>query len=259
MNLRATTVGAANALAALDTEMRAACAAQTQGGELRALAGARVYLKYGSLRGHARRRHGWRARVGLRLPRLAEYANLEWLRAHDFDAVEPIAAGAYWERGLPHFQFLATRAVEDAETLRARLERDAPTEARALLAARLGGEVARLHRAGFVHRDLFPRNLLVTANDERIVFLDAWRGGPGLALPGRGPSYDLACLLVHGVELFATAELDALLDAYFAGRAIEGRRRGAFLSRVGRQRARLVDHLARKGRTTPPLPRHEWP
>jgi hypothetical protein len=50
---------------------------------------------------------------------------------------------------------------------------------RALLRA-LGGEVARLHRAGFIHGDLTPYNIFVVQSDPpRFIFLDNDRTRPG--------------------------------------------------------------------------------
>ena len=264
MSEHTTTRGSRDVVEELLPRMRAASqvrGATRSSGEFTTLAGQRVYLKSGPLRGKARLRHGLRARVGLGIPRVREYDNLEWLREHGFGAAEPLAAGVFRRGGFPYFQFLATRAVEESRTLRDHLPACTPAE-RVSLATHLGCEVARLHDTGFVHRDLFPRNLLITVENGAplIAFIDAWRGGPRRALPrfARGADYDLACLMLYGVELFEDSEVSALLDAYFDARGMDARARASTLSRVARTRARLVRRLERSGRTNPPIPRRDW-
>jgi tRNA A-37 threonylcarbamoyl transferase component Bud32 len=180
-----------------------------------------LYLKASALRGRAALRHALRRALGAELPRLAELRNLAWLRAQGFDAPRPVLAGAAWSAGRPRFQFLYTEAVQGAETLSRLLEEGgARAEAAALAVARVA---ARLHARGFVHRDLFARNVLV-GDDARVHLLDAWRSGP--ARPLRGPAYDLGCFLhdlaAHGAE------------------GLEPRVRAAYAA----ERARLGDPLA---------------
>lgn len=215
------------------------------------LSGGPAYLKLSSLRGKARWRHGLRLRVGLSLPRLREYENLAWLRASGFGAPRPLAAGGVLRLGLPVFQFLATEEVQGARTLREvfEAERDPAPDRRALL-EELGRDVGRLHARGFVHRDLYPRNVLVreAPGRPRFVYLDAWRGGPGPGL--RGPAHDLACLMLFGPELFTAAEQAAFLDAWFAERARLGHPpdRATTLAAVVRRRRRLALDFARRRR-----------
>jgi tRNA A-37 threonylcarbamoyl transferase component Bud32 len=189
-------------------------------GHLVALDGVRAYLKGGPLDGRVRVRHGLRRLAGRPLPRLAEFENLEWLRAHGFEAPVPLAAGSLEGPWGPTWQFLATEVVEGAPTLREFLDRD-PGRAAELfgLAVRTA---ARLHAAGFVHRDLYPRNLLVRRShgDPRLVLLDAWRGGARRQL--RGPAHDLACLLLHAPGWLSPAETAELLAEYAAGREAAG-------------------------------------
>src|SRR6185295_449284 len=89
----------------------------------------------------------------------------------------------------------------------------------------------------FVHRDLFPRNLLSrsTPAGERCLFLDAWRGGARRGL--RGPDHDLGCLFLDGAELFTGAEQSLFLTTYRAESAARGRNLpDAWLERVRRAR-----------------------
>ena len=219
-----------------------------------------VHEKFGPLRGKARLRHGARG-VLLRAPapRLAEFANLAWLRRNGFGAPRPLAAGAWSRGGLPHFQFLVTEHVE-APTL-AELGALAGDPRRAPALRELGFELARLHARGFVHRDLFPRNLLVAerGGEPLITFLDAWRGGRGFAL--RGPAYDLACFFLEAPALFEAREQGLFLGAYLAERVVLGKPvREGFLAAVARERRALVRRtLARIARGSPvPAPVADW-
>lgn len=215
-------------------------------GEFVALAGMRAYLKAGPLRGTARWRHGLRRALGIaRVPRMQEYFNLCWLHNRHFQTPLPLAAGVLSRGGLPRYQFLLTQEVRDARPFEQALPEESPSR-RAALLRELGSEVARMHALGFVHHDLYPRNLLVLAPDwpRRIVFHDAWAGGDVFHL--RRPSYDLACLLLEGADLFGDEEQRALLSAYFEGRRSQGRPVGArLLGRVRRERAALVRQLRR--------------
>lgn len=208
--------------------------------------GARVFAKASALRGSAARRHMVRRRLlGQNLPRVREYENLGWLRERVFQVPQPFGAAVLWRDGLPRFQALVTEWVPGVVELDAALREASPRE-RLALAVELGGEVARMHALGFVHRDLFPRNLLVLpeGSRRRVVFVDAWRAAPNASL--RGPAYDLACLFLEGASLWSEEEQQALLDAYVRGRAAHGRPASAsLLGRARRARRSLVRRLER--------------
>ncbi len=202
------------------------------------------YLKGSPLAGKSRLRHGIRERILARAPpRLSEFENLEWLRRNGFRAPQPLAAGVLRARalGLVLYQFLLTEEVRGAATLERALAA-APAAAREACLAALGHQVARLHARGFVHRDLFPRNLLVVGDPARgeIWFLDAWRGGA--RLQSRGPDYDHACLLLGGALDFSDSERQAYFDAYFSERGRLGAKldRARHLAAVARERRALV-------------------
>jgi len=182
------------------------------------LRGETVYLKGSPLRGKAHLRHLLRSRLlRLPLPRLAEFENLEWLRANGFEAPRPLAAGALFGHFGPRWQYLLTERVEGAPTLREALDAE-PSRAQPLFEGLLT-EVARLHAKGFVHRDLYPRNVLVreTEAGPRFVLLDAWRGGT--RPQARGAAYDLGCLFLHAPSWLGPAETRASLDRYVKTRA----------------------------------------
>lgn len=199
-----------------------------------------VFLKGSPLRGRAALRHALRRTLLWREePRLAEFANLRWLTAHGFRAPTPLLAGVRRAGGLARYQFLVT-AWNEAPRLDEFCARASEPE-RAALARALGRSLARLHALGFVHRDLFARNLLVEAGPE-LVFLDAWRGGPGRGL--RGPIHDLACLMLDGAGLFTPAEQRLLFQAY--GEEHPRRPTPDLLRAVARARARLVPRERRR-------------
>ncbi|MFN0008107.1 MAG: lipopolysaccharide kinase InaA family protein [Planctomycetota bacterium] len=174
------------------------------------LAGGRAYFKLSALAGKTRVRYAFKRRfLRAPLPRLAEFANLAWLRKNDFQAPEPLAAGALWERGLPRFQFLFTREVAGARTLASFLADETRLDLRAAVLGELARTVARMHSLRFLHHDLFPRNILVT---DGIWFLDCWAGG--LPPQARGPDYDLACLTRNTERTLSTAEIERILEVY---------------------------------------------
>lgn len=214
-------------------------------------AGGRAYFKLSALVGKTRLRHALkRGLLRAPLPRLAEFANLAWLREHGFKAPEPLAAGALWRRGLPRFQFLLTREVAGARTLETFLaEETEPSgrDERAAVLEELASTVARMHELRFLHHDLFPRNVLVTgaspsSGDGRVWFLDCWAGGP--PPQARGPAYDLACLTLNVDGSLSPEEKTRILDTYTSARRAQDR--GFDLDRFRRSVARGRDALARK-------------
>ena len=183
----------------------------------------RLYAKWSPLGGRAGLRHALRSLAGLSLPRLREFDNLTWLRDHGFRAPRPLMAAAAWHGRRPRLQLLCTAAVEGTGDLGELLARDEPARAAQALAD-LAAETARMHALGFVHRDLFLRNLLVPEDGEaRVVVLDAWRGGPAQRLGGaRGDAYDVGCLL-HDARLQGLEQAFAgWLETYIEMRTVHG-------------------------------------
>ncbi len=117
-------------------------------------------------------------------PEIREFEALRWLRDHGFPAVRPVAAASRTRRGRLRSHLLLTEHVEGARDLSARLDdprdrlhRDARLRRRVL--AVLSDLVGRMHETGFVHADLYPRNVLVGLDGGaiRIHLLDCRRGG----------------------------------------------------------------------------------
>jgi len=151
---------------------------------------------------------GWRAARALRMGQALAGAGLA--------APEVVAAARRGGAGL-----LVMRDVGGEDLLAAVARRRArPGEKRALL-RRLGAEVARLHRAGFVHGDLVPPNVRVVG--ECFIFLDNDRTRRSrllVGLVGRRNLVQLGRFVVPGLTLSDRARV---LAAYAAGRGFSRR------------------------------------
>ena len=202
-------------------------------------AGTQAWFKRSILRGSSRWR--WALR---RVPRVRERDNLLWLARHSFHVPVPLAAGALVRGGLPLRQFLITQDVPGATTLEEIL-RGGRSPDRSDVLGQLARETARMHALGFVHHDLYPRNVLVLpANSAgRIAFVDAWAGGPPPQL--RPFAYDLACLFLRADRELTDAEVQRFVDVYAAERSARGRPVDArsVLADAKRHRARLIRRL----------------
>ena len=192
----------------------AACAAAVAGGVGRAsrhartlslsAAGGALFVKTYPAPG------GWRATRALRMGQALAAAGLA--------APEVVAAARRGGAGL-----LVTRDAGGEDLLAAVARPVRLREKRALL-RRLGAEVARLHRAGFVHGDLVPPNIQVVG--EHFVFLDNDRTRRSrllVRLVGRRNLVQLGRFVVPGVTLTDRARV---LVAYAAGRGLSRRARG---------------------------------
>ncbi len=195
-------------------------------GEFRELGNLSVYSKGGPLGESGSRRHGRALRFLHREPpRRREFTNLAWLRRQGFEAAEPLLS-AFARRGSRLIaQLLVTARVERAGGLRTLLEDGRRDPLREPVLARLATTVGALHARGFLHGDLYPRNLLYsggigaggTGGGLRIVLLDAWRGGPHkkpnvLAHAAR----DLGCFFLHGAEWLDTLEQASFYESYLS-------------------------------------------
>lgn len=210
-----------------------------------AFAGTEAWFKREVLFGKSRVRWGLKSLVlRAKLPRVAEYYNLSWLNERLFQTALPLAAGVFVRAGFPTRQFLITAHVTDSipfETWFATATKDERTA----VLDEVARETARMHALGFVHHDLYARNLLVVPRTDarRVFFLDAWAGGPPPQM--RGASYDLACFLLDADTRFTRGEIDNFIEVYVEERAAQNRpiRREEFLARTIRNRARLIDRL----------------
>lgn len=230
--------------------------------ERRAFAGFDAWFKRSDLAGKSRLRWAAKRAFGAKLPRVAEYYNLSWLTERLFETPLPLAAGEFLEGGLPVRQFLVTQHVPDAPELGAFLA-DRGRDGRAAVLDELAREVARMHALGFVHHDLYTRNILVRPAEapRRLVFLDAWAGGP--PPQWRGAAYDLAALCLYGDTELEPDEFARFVERYVEERARQARPvdRVRLVDRMRRERRALVARLRKRpaeqrGRA---LPGVGWP
>ena len=216
----------------------------------------RAYLKATPLRGNAALRHTLRMAI-LRLPapREREFRNLRWLAKHGIRAVTPLAAGVLCRHGWARYQFLLTEELLGARPLDAFLLQASPKERAQALDA-LAGSIARMHWLGFIHHDLYPRNILVRTGE--VHFVDAWRGGPPPQL--RGPAYDIGCLMLQGAELLSIDEQRTWFETYFEERRLERKEALLLLEDSRRYRDLFRAKLLRKPneRRGRPVPQEEW-
>ena len=173
-------------------------------------------------------------------PELREFKNLEFLREKGIPAVRPVAAAAETRRGRLVAHALLTEHVPDAPDLARRLAtpgdpvREVPS-VRRRVAELLGRLVHRMHAEGFLHRDLFARNVLVRVEegDSSLWFCDCRRGGPP-SLRWK-PFDDLATLDSDLVGLLPRTDRLRALRAY----AGPGGSLSSWVKDIGRRRDRL--------------------
>ncbi|MBL8861775.1 MAG: phosphotransferase [Planctomycetes bacterium] len=147
----------------------------------------------------------------------------------------------------PAGSLVALAKVEHSETARERLAR-APAAARRALLARIAGLLARLHTAGARHRDFYAHHLLLRADDEQLVLIDAGRAGPAPFPRWRWFVKDAGALLSSLPPAASRGERLRFLRDYLDARQV--RDRGA-----RRRFARAA--LAKAGRIAARVPRDE--
>lgn len=157
-----------------------------------------------------------------------EFHTLQRMRALGIHAVRPVAWG---ERRFTHFVqscFLITEAVPEAMSLAAFAQsygrpeqgRRASPRVRHEFLRSLAEEIRRMHEAGFVHQDLFWRNVLVRPlSQERFefYFLDASLGRRIRRARARREKkfvYDLAALSVLAPDFCSRADQLRFMRTY---------------------------------------------
>jgi hypothetical protein len=164
------------------------------------------------------------------------------LEAAGFAAPVPLLMGT---RGREGVLVTADAGGEELPGLVARLAGDDPERRRTkrVVLRRLGAEIARLHRAGFVHGDLVPPNL--RWRDDAPVYLDNDRTRRGLlAIGARRNLVQLGRFVVPGLS---TTDRARVLAAYAGARGWDRRRRrrlAGWLVQKITQRRCAVDHIA---------------
>lgn len=187
-----------------------------RGIERHELAGEDAVLKASPLHGKSALRWGFKRLLGARLPRVNEYYNLSWLTERLFATPLPLAAGGIVRGGIPRWQFLITRYVHDGLPLHDWFASGPAAAERAEVLGEIAREVGRMHALRFVHRDLWTRNLFVVRRGglSRVLFLDAWAGGPGFGLRGR--RHDLECFAGDMQRVWSADEAASWRERYEA-------------------------------------------
>ncbi|MEE8169683.1 MAG: lipopolysaccharide kinase InaA family protein [Phycisphaerae bacterium] len=181
-------------------------------------------------------RHRWRGMfrgVFFRASRaFSEYRNLKHMRRLGIHAVRPVAWG---ERRIAHFIrscFLITEAVPNARSLATFVQtfsrRDMVgrrVRVRHEVLSSLAAETRRMHDAGFVHRDLFWRNVLVrplSGDRFEFYFLDASLGKLVRLRSSRRQKivHDLAALSVLAPEFCSKSDQLRFVRCYLGSNSL---------------------------------------
>jgi len=176
-----------------------------------------------------------------------EYDSLCALRAAGLPVPRPIG----WAAGGAAQQLLVMEWVEHRATLRRALE-SATALQRAAFAHQLVDYVARLHRGGWYHRDLYLQHWLVDP-DERLVLIDLGRVRREPNPRRRWFEKDLAALS-HSLPTCVPERERLRFFASYA-RELELATRGEkrrFLRSVERRRSKMARHTPRHGESPPP-------
>lgn len=154
-------------------------------------------------------------------PEVNEFRVLAWMRQNQVPAVRPVAAAARTKGGRLVAHALLTEHVPAAVDLQRRLQDPADPLRTARATRRRVGELIgrclqRMHSFGYVHRDVFARNILVRLDEDgpRIWFLDCRRGGPPSWRSGSW--HDLATLDADWKGRWPRSDRLATLRAYLS-------------------------------------------
>lgn len=179
--------------------------------------------------------------------RLVEYRNLERLRAAGLLAPRPSVFAEERRFGVMTAHLLLIERIPGAVDLQALLAGGGvPPDRLVELLWAAGDTVGRMHAAGFIHRDLFTRNLLVTGvpgRDARIWLIDC-RKGTWSRWGLYREDYDLGCFDVWAATCLRTDARTAFFAAY--AHAARPRSLERLLEATERNRRALCLRFARK-------------
>jgi tRNA A-37 threonylcarbamoyl transferase component Bud32 len=177
-------------------------------------------------------------------PEVREFRNLAFLREKGVPAVRPVAAASETRSLRLVAHVLLTEHVTDGVDLARRLAqpgdpvREDPA-VRRRVAELLGRNVHRMHLEGFVHRDLFARNVVVRVEEDTpfLWLCDCRRGGPPSMR--RKTVDDLATLDLDLQGRMSRTDRLRALRGYTGTGAI-----GKFVAKIAARRERLRRALA---------------
>jgi tRNA A-37 threonylcarbamoyl transferase component Bud32 len=185
-----------------------------------------------ALVGYLKRYAGYRGRWSYfrhagRLRR--EAVALQWLQERSLKVPPLLAWGIRSRWGIVTASFILTAEVEGAETLDALWYRAASTD-RSRLLVRLATVIGRMHRTGFIHGNLYGRNILIATGTGEPYLIDfpASRMNPPWPIGTFGMVRDLSGLLSDLDPLLseeATRFLAAYAEARWPDRPLDARER----------------------------------
>lgn len=178
-------------------------------------------------------------------PLWREFQLLKRLRSLGLPVPVPLAGGYSYGGPCGSASLMATEVAEGSSTLADALSEKGSglrAKRREILSA-MAEEVRKLHLASFLHRDLFPRNILVrkeTGRRPEILFIDCRKGEFVRSVhlhPFRGVLYDLACLDQGLRPLCTKTERLRILRTYLGEGEKKARKR--WVRRISRTSRRL--------------------
>lgn len=171
---------------------------------------------------------------------------------HEFEVLEALATLSLcvprafaWCEEEDGRSLVVMERVEHAETLRERAGRASAVERRAL-AAELLASVLCLHRAGWIHRDLYLQHFLVRAREDvpQLVLIDVGRARHSESTGRRWLVKDVAALAHSTPAAVSMWERLRFLAGYLDGIGVLDRgERRRFARDVEKKRARMAAHV----------------
>ncbi|MFN0243631.1 MAG: lipopolysaccharide kinase InaA family protein [Planctomycetota bacterium] len=189
---------------------------------------------------------GWRERLRERwhgrAPRSAGRHEFEVLEAFARLSLRVPRALAWCEEADGRSLVVMER-IEHTETLRERAARASASERRSL-ATDLLSSVLRLHRAGWIHRDLYLQHFLVRAHDGALVLIDVGRARHAESTGRRWLVKDMAALAHSTPTVVSVRERVRFLAAYLDGIGVMERvERRRFARDIEKKRALMAAHV----------------
>ena len=174
---------------------------------------------------------------GLRSASQREFDNLRDLERAGLAVPEALI----WVRDSNGESLVAMEHIPHREDLEQRLSRGEAGERRAQLES-LASLVARLHTAGFYHRDLYLSHLILRAETEELTLLDVGRARCEASPRQRWFVKDLAALFYSRPRKLRRTEALRCLRDYLSLRGLERSELRTWVRAIVRKAARIAAH-----------------
>lgn len=194
------------------------------------------------------RRDWWYERLRGRTPRSParmEAENLDALARDGIDVPRVVgwAESDSWSCGAQARSAMVMELVPHTEDLRGRLARSSSAEVERLLDP-LADLVAKLHRAGWYHRDLYLQHVVLRSGSEELVLLDVGRARKERSPRRRWFVKDLAALLHSTPRSVSREHKERFLERWLALTAFPGSHKD-WTRQVRSKAERLAAHAPR--------------